>query len=217
MSRKLLADKVSLGTDASVAAGPVGRHAAAATDAQLHAEMLSYSHTEGLFAGIDLSGGVLHPDKDADARAYGPNVTASDVVNRNETGRGLTRSASVHSGAAPGRRPHHRSQAVATAGRPAGDKIKAEPLNSSTQTGGVAPPVCMLGGIGLSTRLVRGRVSQWRDAHQVGFGVERELEPTDTAPIHALRHRSIAVMVNRGIACRALPARHGVMALGQGF
>jgi len=77
---KLLADKVSLGTDASVAAGPVGRHAAAATDAQLHAEMLSYSHTEGLFAGIDLSGGVLHPDKEADARAYGPGVTASDVV-----------------------------------------------------------------------------------------------------------------------------------------
>jgi SH3 domain-containing YSC84-like protein 1 len=77
---KLLEDKVSLGADASVAAGPVGRHAAAATDAQLHAEMLAYSRSQGLFAGIDLSGGVLRPDKEADARAYGPNVQARDVA-----------------------------------------------------------------------------------------------------------------------------------------
>jgi len=77
---KLLDDKISLGGDASVAAGPVGRHAAAATDGQLHAEMLSYSRSQGLFAGIDLSGGVLRPDKEADARAYGPDVKASDVV-----------------------------------------------------------------------------------------------------------------------------------------
>jgi len=77
---KLLEDKVSLGADASVAAGPVGRNAGAATDAQLKAEMLAYSKSNGVFAGIDLSGGVLHPDKDADARAYGPNVSARDVV-----------------------------------------------------------------------------------------------------------------------------------------
>jgi lipid-binding SYLF domain-containing protein len=77
---KLLEDKISLGADASVAAGPVGRNATAATDAQLHAEMLSYSRSQGLFAGIDLSGGVLRPDKEADARAYGPNVTAAEVV-----------------------------------------------------------------------------------------------------------------------------------------
>jgi lipid-binding SYLF domain-containing protein len=77
---KLLEDKVSLGADASVAAGPVGRTAEAATDAQLHAEMLSYSRSEGVFAGIDLSGGVLRPDKGALAHAYGPNVTARDVV-----------------------------------------------------------------------------------------------------------------------------------------
>src|SRR5579871_4788940 len=68
---KLLQDKVSLGADASVAAGPVGRSANAATDAQLNAEMLSYSRTQGIFAGIDLSGGVLRPDKDALARTYG--------------------------------------------------------------------------------------------------------------------------------------------------
>ena len=77
---KLLEDKVSLGADASIAAGPVGRAGSAATDAQLHAEMLSYSRSEGVFAGIDLSGGVLRPDKDALVHAYGPDVTARDVV-----------------------------------------------------------------------------------------------------------------------------------------
>jgi lipid-binding SYLF domain-containing protein len=77
---KLLSDKVSLGADASVAAGPVGRTANAATDAQLHAEMLAYSRSQGLFAGIDVSGGTLRPDKDADARAYGTNVSAKEVV-----------------------------------------------------------------------------------------------------------------------------------------
>jgi len=77
---KLLEDKVSLGADASVAAGPVGRTGNAATDAQLGAEMLAYSHTNGVFAGIDLSGGVLHPDKEADARAYGEGVSAHDIV-----------------------------------------------------------------------------------------------------------------------------------------
>lgn len=77
---KLLEDKVSLGADASVAAGPVGRAGSAATDAQLHAEMLAYSRSEGVFAGIDLSGGVLRPDKDANHNGYGPNVTAREIV-----------------------------------------------------------------------------------------------------------------------------------------
>jgi SH3 domain-containing YSC84-like protein 1 len=77
---KLLQNKVSLGADASLAAGPVGRSANAATDAQLKAEMLAYSRAQGLFAGIDLSGGVLQPDTEADARAYGPGVTARDIV-----------------------------------------------------------------------------------------------------------------------------------------
>jgi lipid-binding SYLF domain-containing protein len=77
---KLLEDKVSLGADASVAAGPVGRTGAAATDAQMGAQMLAYSRSHGVFAGIDLSGGVLRPDKEADARAYGPNVNARDVA-----------------------------------------------------------------------------------------------------------------------------------------
>jgi SH3 domain-containing YSC84-like protein 1 len=77
---KLLSNKVTLGADASIAAGPVGRTATAATDVQLTAEMLSYSRSKGLFAGIDLSGGTLKPDKDANARAYGAGVAVRDVV-----------------------------------------------------------------------------------------------------------------------------------------
>lgn len=77
---KLLEDKVSLGADAAVAAGPVGRAASAATDVQMGAEMLAYSRSQGVFAGIDLSGGVLRPDKEADTRAYGSAVSARDVV-----------------------------------------------------------------------------------------------------------------------------------------
>src|SRR5262245_40126115 len=77
---KLLQNKVSLGADASVAAGPVGRTGAAATDAQLHAEMLTYSRSRGVFAGIDLSGGALKPDENAIERGYGKNVSARDIV-----------------------------------------------------------------------------------------------------------------------------------------
>ncbi len=76
---KLLEDKVSLGADASVAAGPLGRHAEAATDAQMSAEILAYSRAQGLFAGIDLSGGLLRPDKDANREIYGDR-SARDVL-----------------------------------------------------------------------------------------------------------------------------------------
>jgi len=77
---KLLEDKVALGGDASVAAGPLGRSTTAATDAQMSAEILAYSRAQGVFAGIDLSGGVLRPDKEADARAYGANAKAADII-----------------------------------------------------------------------------------------------------------------------------------------
>jgi lipid-binding SYLF domain-containing protein len=77
---KLLEDKVSLGADASVAAGPMGHAANAGTDARLSAQILAYSRAQGLFAGIDLSGGVLRPDTKANERAYGPQVKAADVV-----------------------------------------------------------------------------------------------------------------------------------------
>src|SRR5437899_5324100 len=76
---KLLESKVALGADASVAAGPVGRAAQAATDAKMGAEILSYSRAQALFAGIDLSGGVLKPDNDANKEVYG-NVSARDIL-----------------------------------------------------------------------------------------------------------------------------------------
>ena len=77
---KLLKNKVTLGGDASIAAGPVGRSASAATDAQLSSEMLSYSRSKGLFAGIDLSGGSLNPDASKNERAYGANASARDIA-----------------------------------------------------------------------------------------------------------------------------------------
>jgi len=78
--KKLLGNKVTLGAEASVAAGPVGRDTRAATDAQLHAEILSYSRTQGLFAGINLSGGVLKPDPDDNEELYGKPVSPADVL-----------------------------------------------------------------------------------------------------------------------------------------
>lgn len=77
---KLLKNKVSLGADASVAGGPVGRSAHAATDAQLKSEILSWSRAQGLFAGIDISGGVLKPDTDDNAELYGRTIAPRDVV-----------------------------------------------------------------------------------------------------------------------------------------
>jgi SH3 domain-containing YSC84-like protein 1 len=78
--QKLLQDKVSLGAEAAVAAGPVGRTGQAATDAQMHAEILSYSRAQGLFAGVDLSGGVLKADKDDNRDFYGKDISARDVL-----------------------------------------------------------------------------------------------------------------------------------------
>jgi lipid-binding SYLF domain-containing protein len=78
--QKLLKNKVSLGAEASIAGGPVGRDARAATDAQMKAEILSYSRTQGLFAGVNLSGGVVKPDDDDNADLYGPNTSAATVV-----------------------------------------------------------------------------------------------------------------------------------------
>ena len=67
--------KFTLGADASVAAGPVGRSAQASTDEQLKAEIYSYSRARGLFAGVALDGTVLRIDHRANQRAYGPNTT----------------------------------------------------------------------------------------------------------------------------------------------
>ena len=77
---KMLNNKVTLGADAAVAAGPVGRAGTAATDAQLTAQVLSYSRAKGVFAGIDLSGGVLRPDTDVNAAVYGADKAATEIV-----------------------------------------------------------------------------------------------------------------------------------------
>jgi lipid-binding SYLF domain-containing protein len=79
-ANSILSSKVKLGADASVAAGPVGRDAAANTDAYMRAEVLSYSRSRGLFAGISLEGSTLRPDDDATADVYGRKLTARGIV-----------------------------------------------------------------------------------------------------------------------------------------
>src|SRR6478735_1386995 len=78
--QKLLKNKVNLGADASVAAGPMGRRGGVSTDAVVTAEILSYSRSKGLFAGIDLSGGVLRPDEDANKSVYSAGATPSTIL-----------------------------------------------------------------------------------------------------------------------------------------
>jgi lipid-binding SYLF domain-containing protein len=76
----LLSDKFKLGADATVAAGPVGRNAAAATDLKLNAEILSYSRSKGLFAGVSLDGAVVQADKSGDESLYGANVDRREIL-----------------------------------------------------------------------------------------------------------------------------------------
>lgn len=76
----ILRSKVKLGADAAAAAGPKGRDAQAATDVLMHAEILTYSRSRGLFAGISLDGSTLRPDNSATAKVYGRKVSARDVV-----------------------------------------------------------------------------------------------------------------------------------------
>src|SRR6202045_4206767 len=76
----ILASKVKLGADASVAAGPVGRDASAETDATLRADILSYSRARGVFAGIALEGSTVRPDNGANEKIYGRDVAAKQIV-----------------------------------------------------------------------------------------------------------------------------------------
>ena len=78
-ARALMKGKAKLGADASIAAGPVGREAEAATNAAMSAEMLSYSEANGLFAGVSLSGTSLGPDEGANEKLYGKKVTAEQI------------------------------------------------------------------------------------------------------------------------------------------
>jgi lipid-binding SYLF domain-containing protein len=81
----ILSSQVKLGADASAAAGPKGRDASADTDAYMRAEILSYSRSRGLFAGISLEGSTLRPDDNASADVYGRKITAKEIVMGNKT------------------------------------------------------------------------------------------------------------------------------------
>ncbi len=77
---KLIASSFTLGAEGSVAAGPVGRTATAQTDAQLHADILSWSRSQGLFAGLALEGATLRQDLDDNATLYGKKLENREVV-----------------------------------------------------------------------------------------------------------------------------------------
>lgn len=79
--KKLLSDKFKIGGQATAAAGPVGRDASASTDLQLHAQILSYSRSRGVFAGISLAGAVFQPDHDGDVAMYGETMDSQTILN----------------------------------------------------------------------------------------------------------------------------------------
>ena len=79
-AQKLMQSKFTLGAEGSVAAGPVGRTATAQTDAQMHAEILSWSRSQGLFAGLALEGATLRQDLDDNATLYGRKLENRDIV-----------------------------------------------------------------------------------------------------------------------------------------
>jgi SH3 domain-containing YSC84-like protein 1 len=78
--KRLLGDKFTIGADASAAAGPVGRAASAQTDAVMRAEMLSYSRSRGIFAGVSLDGSTMRPDDDAIKELYSGGVTNKEIL-----------------------------------------------------------------------------------------------------------------------------------------
>src|SRR5438270_4022495 len=79
-AEKLLSSKFTLGAEGSVAAGPVGRTATAQTDAQMHAEILSWSRSQGLFAGLALEGATLRQDQDDNFKLYGKKLENREIV-----------------------------------------------------------------------------------------------------------------------------------------
>ena len=85
-ARSLLSSKVKLGGDASAAAGPKGRTAEGATDIVMNAEILSYSRTKGLFAGISLEGSTLRSDGSANEKLYGRKLSAKDIIRERKVG-----------------------------------------------------------------------------------------------------------------------------------
>ncbi len=82
--KSLLSDNFTLGADASVAAGPVGRQAGAETDLKMEAQILSYSRSKGLFAGLELKGVVIKPDKSDMRDVYGRNYSTKEILRENK-------------------------------------------------------------------------------------------------------------------------------------
>jgi SH3 domain-containing YSC84-like protein 1 len=78
--QRLLSDKFKIGADATAAAGPVGRNTSAATDIEMRAEILTYSRSRGVFAGVSLNGTVVAPDRGADEALYGKNVDREAIL-----------------------------------------------------------------------------------------------------------------------------------------
>lgn len=79
-AKSILNSRVKLGGDMAVAAGPVGRNAAASTDIAMRAQILSYSRSRGLFAGISLAGSTLRPDNSGNEKLYGKGISGEDIV-----------------------------------------------------------------------------------------------------------------------------------------
>src|SRR5262249_39143736 len=78
--KRLLSDKFTIGGEASAAAGPVGRQTSANTDVQLRAEILSWSRSRGLFAGLSLEGATLRPDSEENEKLYGKEVSNKQIL-----------------------------------------------------------------------------------------------------------------------------------------
>jgi lipid-binding SYLF domain-containing protein len=78
--QNLVSNQFKIGTDAAIAAGPVGRDAQASTDIQLRAQILSYSRARGLFAGVTINGSTIRQDQDANERFYGKRLTTKQIV-----------------------------------------------------------------------------------------------------------------------------------------
>jgi lipid-binding SYLF domain-containing protein len=79
----LLSDHFQIGGEASAAAGPVGRDTSAMTDAEMHAEILTYSRQRGIFGGLDITGAAVTTDKDADKALYGRELTNQEIASGN--------------------------------------------------------------------------------------------------------------------------------------
>ena len=85
-AESLMGSKVKLGADAAAAAGPKGRDTTAATDVAMRAEILPYSRSRGLFAGVSLEGSTLRPDNGANQKLYGHKLTAKEILRQGKVG-----------------------------------------------------------------------------------------------------------------------------------